>query len=426
MTPEPVHVTSGRMAWVRHGLAARLHGVAIAVLTLSLAVAAVALLDDARWVGAVMSACWTVGIVVGLVAHRMRTPRWGAGRIAVHDDCLRVEVAGRAVSVLRGDLQVMQWSAAPAEGVWHLELRDHAGDTLRVQLRSREDGDALLRTTPLDAMGGASTHRFQSVAHQVVVFVVCWPIVALVVSCLLGLLGQWVESATGVSLPTGLVLGVWELALLVASAFVAKGLLPVTLRVGADGITWDREFIPFALVHRVSVLGGALRITTVDGRDRRVSAAPPYEHAPTQTADAIEDRRRAWRPHAAPPGEPLARHGRSVRSWRDDLTRQARGDGVFRAAALDATALLDVVEAPGAPPSSRVGAALAAVGHDEELRARVRIAATACANAPLREALDAVGSDRLDDRLIERVERGERAREAQQRAPAHAPRNRRT
>lgn len=425
MTPEPVHVASGRMAWVRHGLAATLHGVAVTVVTLSLAVAAVALFDDTRWVGAALSACWIIGIVVGLVAHRMRTPRWGAGRIAVHDDCLRVEIAGRGVSVPRGGLQVVRWSAAPAEGVWHLELRDHAGDTLRVQLRSREDGDALLRATALDAMGGTSMHRFQSVAHQVVVFVVYWPIVALVVTCLLGLLGQWVEGATGVSLPTDLVRGVWVLALLIASAFVVKGLRPVTVWVGADGITWDREFIPFARVNRVSVLGGALRVETVDGRDRRFSAAPPYEHAPTQTADAIEDRRRAWRPHAAPPCEPLARHGRSARSWRDDLTRHVRGDGVFRAAALDATALLEVVEAPGAPPSSRVGAALAVVGLDEERRARVRIAATACANAPLREALDAVVSDRLDDRHVARVERGEREREAQRHAPARAPRNRR-
>jgi hypothetical protein len=89
------------------------------------------------------------------------------------------------------------------------------------------------------------------------------------------------------------------------------------------------------------------------------------------------------------------------------VAAEVGGAGVFRDAAFGREALVELVESPVALPTQRLGAALALADAGDDMRTRVRVAADACANASLQQALGAVLEQRLDEAMAQRVERAE-------------------
>jgi hypothetical protein len=101
--------------------------------------------------------------------------------------------------------------------------------------------------------------------------------------------------------------------------------------------------------------------------------------------------------------EVLAKAGRTVKAWRDDLRAWARGGSAFRSAPPTADELETVLVDPAASGEARVGAALALRESGGE--ARVRVAADASASPKLRVALETIAAASDDDEAIEEAVR---------------------
>jgi len=90
-------------------------------------------------------------------------------------------------------------------------------------------------------------------------------------------------------------------------------------------------------------------------------------------------------PSAQPTEERLARNGRPLETWLDELTRLGSN---FRSAAIASDDLERVLADPAARPSSRAGAAFALRRVNSERTDRIRLAAQGCAEPRLRMALE--------------------------------------
>ncbi len=129
--------------------------------------------------------------------------------------------------------------------------------------------------------------------------------------------------------------------------------------------------------------------------------------APTRGLLAIGARLETWRLQSMCERGSLERGGRDIATWRDAVAAEVGGAGVFRDAAFGREALVELVESPVASPTQRLGAALALADAGDDVRTRVRVAADACANAALQQALGAVLERRLDEAMARQVERAE-------------------
>lgn len=146
-------------------------------------------------------------------------------------------------------------------------------------------------------------------------------------------------------------------------------------------------------------------VKTWRGRTKRVALRPgvmPHDDPALQlSAIGLDgDRRWAlWRLVAARAGAPsvevppgtFERVGADLAAWRAHLDGAMREAG-YRTAGLAPDVAARVLESPRATPEQRVGAALAlrVAGEDP---ARIRIAASACADEALGEALEAIAED---------------------------------
>ena len=141
------------------------------------------------------------------------------------------------------------------------------------------------------------------------------------------------------------------------------------------------------------------------GRQRRLSLRPgvaPHEDPALRFSALGLDSDRRWalwrlvaaRASAGAPDVPAGsfeRGGRDLAAWRAHLEAAMR-DGSYRTAGLAPDAAARVLESVQATPEQRVGAALAlrVAGEDG---ARIRVAAEACADEALGEALVAIADD---------------------------------
>jgi hypothetical protein len=97
--------------------------------------------------------------------------------------------------------------------------------------------------------------------------------------------------------------------------------------------------------------------------------------------------------HREDPTPLLSRGRRSVADWIRDVAAlaSARGAG-YRQASLDEGHLWRILRDASAPPSTRVGAAVALVSANEQDRPALKEAAAACANPRVRVALETVAA----------------------------------
>lgn len=201
---------------------------------------------------------------------------------------------------------------------------------------------------------------------------------------------------------------------LVASAIFVSGLLVLlargnlTLSVGADGVHVRRwlggaRFVRYSDIQRVTTNrgtvslelrndstlmmshGGRARAVWLLGRDTQNEAEAIF----TRVASQVEIHR--VRELASSIHALLARGARPTERWLGALRVCSDASASFRAAAIPPDVLWSVVEDTTAPPSSRVGAAVALRGTlDHAATARLTRAAEACAAPRIRVALERV------------------------------------
>lgn len=183
------------------------------------------------------------------------------------------------------------------------------------------------------------------------------------------------------------------------------------IRIGADGIEVDRgfqrSFIPIDTVTGVAdwrprrskeptASRGPLRGIAI----RRADGPPiylPLKQDPGHLEDVkarILDAARLARERRTGGLGALARAGRSLSVWQQDLEGLLSRDPGFRVAALSLDQAIQVLEDPTADVEQRLGAALAirSTG-DAPATERIRIAASASAMPGVRLALDKIADD---------------------------------
>jgi len=210
---------------------------------------------------------------------------------------------------------------------------------------------------------------------------------------------------------TGAPLVVAILPMFVAFAVAMR---PMTVDVGADGIStrWNgrRRFISFDDVREITTPEeGAIRLMLASGKhlDLRLEGARTGRGLHEQRRrrrDALLQRiREAMEAHRArigprELGERLARSERDKKTWLTDLRKLKDGEGGYRAAAVREEDLWRIVEDPGAPEESRAAAALL-LRSDDGAKQRLRVAADAVASPRLRVALEADDDEAVDEAL---------------------------
>lgn len=209
-----------------------------------------------------------------------------------------------------------------------------------------------------------------------------------------------------------------------------------TVHVGADGLLivhrLGKRFVPWAEVESVDpyVRGVAVKTRNEVGKVGKVGEVLEipttsrfqlyyeYEKAAqaafvTRAREALEAYRRGDLVDAA---ALLSRRGRPVDEWIRALLDRG---GDFRAAPVPDDRLWQVVESATATPTARAGAAaVLARSTEEQGRARLRIAAEACASPRLRVVLDKAASGAPEDEVHAALAEVEDEAEAEARAAA--------
>ena len=188
-----------------------------------------------------------------------------------------------------------------------------------------------------------------------------------------------------------------------------------SLTLGHDGLLLvrgdSRTFYSFARVHSVlstpmtadgtSARSQALLVLKGGGDVRLFWSAPGKLAEFLDRVARIEAARQRYA-QAAPLAldDKLARGGRSITAWKADL---AGAKPTFRDSGEPVESLAAVLTSAHAPVDERIGAALAlrVVAEDPAARHCIRSAASATADPALRDALEAVAEDDVDDRRLE-------------------------
>jgi hypothetical protein len=225
--------------------------------------------------------------------------------------------------------------------------------------------------------------------------------------------------------PTGLAAGTLA-AFILFLTFRLRRTVFAYVEVGADGIVVDRRFIAYREITSVSTRivppGGTHAVLRLrDGNEAifRIDAieARACEALLARLRREIAAYRAASRDEAAL--AVLDRGDRSVGAWRQALgSLMARSEG-YREAAIALADVHETLENAAAPPDRRIGAAITLAGAGEaDAPARIRVAASECADERLRIALESIAAGETDDEAVEEALRASRQTEARERLPA--------
>ncbi len=208
--------------------------------------------------------------------------------------------------------------------------------------------------------------------------------------------------------------GAIPVAALIAWA-TARGQRDVAFYVGADGVEvrmpWGRRFIPYGRLRRLTWVPPETLIIDEEGQSPWTlegSALTNHLGSGEAFVLAVERAGERYREarHDAGMAEVIARRGRPLGEWRAALHALVGVGGGYRAQAVRGAELAGLVDDPTAPEELRVGAALALRAMNPEAEVtRIRVAAEACAHAPLREALERAADDTLDEAALAKLRR---------------------
>lgn len=205
---------------------------------------------------------------------------------------------------------------------------------------------------------------------------------------------------------------------LAAFALTLTGFVSPTLIIGNDGVTiaglLRRRFVPWARVSRVSRVKGGVELGLRGGGSVMLAVDPRFTDRTLGTnpvEQAIIDRiHQAMGAGGESPAAALAaldRGGRSLAVFREHLLALGEERSDYRRIALSREDIVAVLGDPAAPPERRVAAALALSRVEApEVKERVRIAVSACADEDLKRALSAAAEDELSEELLQATGRG--------------------
>jgi hypothetical protein len=335
------------------------------------------------------------GLLVASFALGLRLPL-RAARVSAGESGLVVEGAGLpgyvAIERIRSALVVLRKhpNGAPRPVV-ELTLED--GDELVVEVETLERADALAAGLGFGPGGkrvevdlAKPSRRFLHVLYAYVTYQLMTFLVIPFSFLLVFGAGTAAWALSGLSV-------VLAPAFLLVFELVKRWLAAPKVFLGRDGI-----FVYKAMKTR--------HVAAASGPHVAAPHADPRFTFPGIAVDA--DRRWAvWRRIALGAAVPaldaaptaFEREGRALAGWREHLGRSMHDAG-YRSAGLAPDAAARVLESPVVTPEQRVGAALAlrvARQHsDRDDRERIRVAADACADAELRDALHAIADDDAD------------------------------
>lgn len=188
-----------------------------------------------------------------------------------------------------------------------------------------------------------------------------------------------------------------------------RAFAPVELLLGRDGLTIlagrRTRFVPWRLVRSVRQVRFDVVLTLHSGERVTVPVSNPD---PARDRALVADLRAELARAPDAPDAALAvlqRRDRDVTAWREALRALAVGSSVYRDAAVAPADIERAVDARDATPEQRVAAAIVLAASGEEGRTRVRVAAAASADLPLREALDDIAADRWNPAAVRRAVR---------------------
>ena len=339
-------------------------------------------------------------------------------------------------------------------------LRNRGGHDVAVRVKSRAEGESLLRAArvsvsdrvlriPLRSL--ASSQRFGEVMGIASLGVLVPSLFAGVGGLIWFVImylrhGSPIADSSGPSILVGLLIALSGFSLL-GVGWLARFLRRGEVVVGTDGVALEgfgkRRFIAYSRVRRVARDPRGVRLYLTDGVSVLLPTKADADAALPMTpgVDASFDPTSVKR--GLPRGVPvedlfrkdvarrealferveqamrargqsrvsnvqlaqLDRRSRSLPAWRDELRAllAAEGSG-YRGAALASDQLAEVVEDAGAPTERRIAAALALSGHgDAEARLRVRIAVEACADEDLKAALAQAAEGEIEEPKLRRA-----------------------
>lgn len=405
--PRPRAWFTGRFGYVRRAWGVRLGLAGYAVMVLPLLMVT-ALRGLGLYAGIIRSVLSTVGpVMLMLVGPALLTVGWvmtrarvRVGDIELREGSMVLRHDGAAREIAVGDV-VDGVQSARGQG---LELRLRGGDAVtcerawQVGATSHDGIPPLAWALGVAPTQRASRHRTSGVASPV--FRAGWTFLVLLIANL-GMVNRTELRPLQFAAVSFFVLASWALASLSQGPEVT---------VGVDGMrvrSWRGDrFVPWREVADVAVAGRAVTATLRGGE--RLSLGGVTFEANRRAAARVEDllahvtAMRAAAGTAPETAASTARGGRTVDDWRAAMSTLLQGQ--YRAGAVDETSLRAVLTAGDVAPSSRVGAAMALLGHDRERHATgVRIAADALADAQLRDALRSVADGRDEAGAVDAV-----------------------
>ncbi|MEZ4394497.1 MAG: hypothetical protein R3A48_25775 [Polyangiales bacterium] len=323
-----------------------------------------------------------------------------------------VTASGAGVTLRRAWGQRVISPAAVSSG-WTLrtatqaevELELQRGDLISIEVRDPREADAILDAAGVLPEERALTMRLGSPASRLAIALasllpgaIASSVVALAVSSLLGLpsaaMGFLIFTLTALS-----------------AALAVRVFGPPTVRVGRDGVSvrgWRRdEFIPYAGLAGVSVIGSSIALPRVQG----APVVFPAWGTPAARRDALVARVGEALAESRARGdlsarlETLDRNGRDVASWRAALDALSVGRDDYRSASLSRDELVAALDDPGASGDRRVAAAYALSKIDPDAAgARVRLAVETVAHEPVRVALSRAAEGDLDEAALRELD----------------------
>lgn len=206
----------------------------------------------------------------------------------------------------------------------------------------------------------------------------------------------------------------WLLAVTMLSWLSASLLRPATLHIGADGMRIKARvgdlFVPWGEVASVERYEKGVLVKRHDGTTVRIPITVNwvvYGWEKEAIGAMVERCREALAPYRA--GTPthaeawLLRRGRSLDEWRRAIF--ADREAAFRENALRDDDLWKILEDPSAKAGARgAAAAMLTSVADDTTRARIRIAADACADQRLRVALDRAATGAEEEELAQALD----------------------
>jgi hypothetical protein len=331
-------------------------------------------------------------IAVGWLVGRPR--KLGASRIAVERDVLRVEGANGKLEMKREDIVqgVLEHPSA-------MVVEDREGRQLTLDVGGAE-GAELLATLGLDPSHRRFAFRWRRRSTRFWTF-----LAALFVTSGVATLPMVIsERLSGAPSMGAFAIMMFSMPWLVAE-LTSRWASAREITVGLDGVTARRrgeaKTLRFADVKNVRATDTELVVEMNDGRTETLLADPDDPALRAAIESRIAEARAAAKEHeadATPIAALLDRAGRSLGEWRSALARVLTAATGFRDAQVSPEEIAAVVEDPTASAEQRLAAAVAlgATG-DAEHRARVRVAADACAVPKLRVALEAAAGGAGDD-----------------------------